>query len=569
MAADPTTCVTCHPTMVASHGGYAGFSKTDQYVSWTTALSLGLQNADAALMARGPHSGYATTTVKCAVCHSVHRGGSALLNEGSSCAYCHTGAYYGGGAVASNLISWTTSTNEGPHASRCANDDCHGGPHGVGASAYDGPATRLLTAKADAKLLADATANEIAATEFATYSDTTRALATGAVCSRSGCHTNSAFGVVKSGSDLVVSGVTGPSAADGLVTGHRVVAAATTNWNANGTDFPTTRTNLTIAFKPVSYCSSCHDLKDDNNAGKAAFPHAINGVVDSAAGADGTWRVAVWLTAAANAGEQSKAVGAYNNYTGGAGIAGAAGSSIIDGVCLKCHRSADGLHGIGIDDGIPGTTTPPPPPADTTPPTTTSDAVGPYTGSATITLSATDNVGGSGVANTYYTVNNVGGTGTVGTTISISAPAIYTIEFWSVDGAGNTESPRKTATFTVAPVVPVGTGTIHFAWDSSPDSWAYYEVRDSSWAIVPEGSGWGYEIEGWDGHFYVPVSVSNQPYYARILWHDPANWDYPDDYWTPGPDWPVAGSVTRPGYPNEEYVPIVIDQSGEQYDFGY
>ncbi|PKQ10232.1 MAG: hypothetical protein CVT69_00855, partial [Actinobacteria bacterium HGW-Actinobacteria-9] len=268
---------------------YAGYSATKQYVPWAEAYSLASQNADAALMARGPHAGYATTTIKCAVCHSVHRGGSKLLNEGSSCAYCHTPAYYGGGAVAANLISWTTSTNQGPHASRCANTDCHGGPHGVGSSIYDGPASKLLTAKGDAELLELATANGVATTEFATYSATTRALATAGVCQRSDCHNNSMMGVVSSGATATVTiGTETPA-----VTGHRVIAAATSTWNANGTDFPSSKTNLTIAYAGVSYCNSCHDLSDDNNGGKAAFPHAINGVVDAAVGADGTWRPAV------------------------------------------------------------------------------------------------------------------------------------------------------------------------------------------------------------------------------------------------------------------------------------
>jgi len=343
------TCVTCHPEKADPHGKYAGFSATTQYVSWAQARSLASANADAALMAQGSHKGYATTTIKCAVCHSVHRGGSKLLNEGTSCAFCHTPAYYGGGAVASNLISWTTATNQGPHASRCANDDCHGGPHGVGASVYDGPASRLLTARADAKMAADATANGVDVATLSTYSPSTRVLATGAVCSRAGCHVDSAFGIIASGSDLAVEPMPGtPSGADGMVTGHRVIASATSNWNANGTDFPTAKTNLTVAFAPVDYCSDCHDLADDNNGGKAAFPHAINGVVDAEAGADGTTRPAVWLTASARAGAPRTAVGPYNRYTGGAGVAGAAGSSVIDGVCLKCHRSSVGTQGVGF-----------------------------------------------------------------------------------------------------------------------------------------------------------------------------------------------------------------------------
>jgi len=502
---DPTgeTCSSCHPAFTTSHV-YVGFSKDDQYVSWATALSLGLQNPDADLMARGPHSGYATTTVKCAVCHSVHRGGTTLLTEGSACAYCHTGAYYGGGAVASTLISWAGA---GPHAGRCVNDDCHGGPHGVGASVYDGPASRLISEQGDAELDELAAANAIDTSELATWTATTRALSTGALCGRSGCHDDSVFGVVTSGATQTVDA---GGAIPEPVTGHRVIAEATTSWNANGTDFPTTKTNLTIAFKPVSYCSSCHDLTDDNNAGKPAFPHSIDGVVSASQGADGSTRPAVWLTAAANAGETGQIVGPYDQYTGdGATVAGSAGSSIIDGVCLKCHRAAGDVRGIGIDDGAPLPGGP-----DITPPVTTSDAQSIYAGSATINLTPDDG-GGSGVALTYYTVD--GGAQQTGTTISVNTEGSHTIEFWSIDFAGNVETPPKTATFTV------GKSTLAFVWHPIGPAGATLHVENESGVtiagpVVLTGS-------GTDLDWYVPV-VSGQNY--RMVcddWFDEYEWE--------------------------------------------
>ena len=317
---------------------YAGYNNSLQYVPWATAQSLASANPDAALMARGPHSGYATTTIKCAVCHSVHRGGSKLLNEGSTCAWCHSPAAEGGGAVASNLISWYTPA-QGPHSS-CASTYCHGGPHGVGASAYDGPASKLLTGALDTKIDALASANGVATSEFDTYSATTRALATGATCGRDGCHDDSMFGVVSAGATQTVD--TGGAITE-AVTGHRVIATATSNWNANGTDFPTTLTGLAIAYAPVSYCNSCHDLADDNNGGKKAFPHGLSGVVNTAVAADGTWRPAVWLTAGAYVGATRTAVTPYNDYA-----TPNAGGGIIDGVCLKCHRSS-ATTGVGFD----------------------------------------------------------------------------------------------------------------------------------------------------------------------------------------------------------------------------
>jgi len=89
---------------------------------------------------------------------------------------------------------------------------------------------------------------------------------------------------------------------------------------------------------------------------------------------------------------------------------------------------------------------------DFTAPITTSDAVGMYSGDATIHLTATDNAGGSGVAHTYYILD--GGAQAEGTTIVVTAPptgsASHTIEFWSVDVAGNPEFPHGSANFTVA-----------------------------------------------------------------------------------------------------------------------
>lgn len=110
--------------------------------------------------------------------------------------------------------------------------------------------------------------------------------------------------------------------------------------------------------------------------------------------------------------------------------------------------------GPGTSDGLGTTTVSPtaPVPVDTTAPVTTSNAVATYVSSASIRLTATD--AGSGVANTYYRLD--GGVQTSGTTISVSTLGSHSIEFWSVDVAGNTEA-HKTASFTVtAPVPPKG-----------------------------------------------------------------------------------------------------------------
>jgi uncharacterized protein YkwD len=84
---------------------------------------------------------------------------------------------------------------------------------------------------------------------------------------------------------------------------------------------------------------------------------------------------------------------------------------------------------------------------DVTPPATTSDAMADYAGTATIHLSVSDNLGGSGVAHTYYRLD--GGAEIERATVAVTALGAHTLEFWSVDVAGNAETPHKSADFTV------------------------------------------------------------------------------------------------------------------------
>ncbi len=77
-------------------------------------------------------------------------------------------------------------------------------------------------------------------------------------------------------------------------------------------------------------------------------------------------------------------------------------------------------------------------PMDLIPPLTHSDAVATYSVSATITLTAEDDFGGSGVAETYWSLD--GGTLSTGTVIATSAVGPHSLSYWSVDAAGNVES---------------------------------------------------------------------------------------------------------------------------------
>lgn len=103
--------------------------------------------------------------------------------------------------------------------------------------------------------------------------------------------------------------------------------------------------------------------------------------------------------------------------------------------CTNCHRPA----------------------GDVTPPTTTSDAAGPYSGAALVRLTPSDPMPGSGAAMTYFILD--GGTQKASRSVYVPAPktgsVVHTVQFWSTDAAGNIESPRKNASFTVkADVIP-------------------------------------------------------------------------------------------------------------------
>ncbi|WP_395408470.1 discoidin domain-containing protein [Pseudoduganella sp. UC29_106] len=79
--------------------------------------------------------------------------------------------------------------------------------------------------------------------------------------------------------------------------------------------------------------------------------------------------------------------------------------------------------------------------ADTIAPTTTATAPqGTVTTDATVTFTATDNQGGSGVSATYYTVD--GGAQQKGNAATLTTSGMHTLSYWSADWAGNSEPPR-------------------------------------------------------------------------------------------------------------------------------
>ncbi len=93
--------------------------------------------------------------------------------------------------------------------------------------------------------------------------------------------------------------------------------------------------------------------------------------------------------------------------------------------CLACHAS----------------------PGSTIAPMTTSNAQASYSGAGRVDFSITKG-GKAAIGTTFYRLD--GGDAVTGSSVIVSTPGTHTVEFWSMDQNGLVETPKKTATFTVA-----------------------------------------------------------------------------------------------------------------------
>jgi hypothetical protein len=88
-------CVVGAVLLIALTASVAYANTTSAYAGWTDPLVVAAQNGIAT-----PHKGFTTTTIKCAVCHAVHKGdagGEALLPGTmiTACEYCHISNFIG------------------------------------------------------------------------------------------------------------------------------------------------------------------------------------------------------------------------------------------------------------------------------------------------------------------------------------------------------------------------------------------------------------------------------------------------------------------------------------------
>ncbi len=159
-------------------------------------------------------------------------------------------------------------------------------------------------------------------------------------------------------------------------------------------------------------------------------------------------------------------------------------------------------------------------PGDTTAPTTTDDVPGGVvTSPVTVTLTATDDEGGSGVEEIAYSIGSVGSppadpTGPFGSVYNeTDRPVLFdgqTIRYAATDADGNTETPKTSAAAQVTATVttPVVTGspqvgrTLHTSLSSTPDD---ATVTYQWWRKTPDGE--PTPIEGAVGATYRVVSA--------------------------------------------------------------
>ncbi len=274
ISSNRTACSACHPGghnagSPAIQGDRYGLptssvNATSGYVYWAAATRIA--SLDAAQAVGGPHGNYTTTTIKCAVCHSVHgadAAGTLLLNGtsvGNSCNYCH----FAGSTVTPVQVALSAEgVNNSPH-STCLGY-CHtNSPHGVGASEYLSIKAKLLEDAADTRIggaiANSATTGFTAAVMNGTVDHDGVALGTGMICSRNGCHNNagSAFAIADSNKDIQLQ-----DAAASIKSGHPVIGALSADWGAthDGVQNPTA-----VAYSSVAAgCQSCHDYVDHDH----------------------------------------------------------------------------------------------------------------------------------------------------------------------------------------------------------------------------------------------------------------------------------------------------------------
>lgn len=310
---------------------------------------------DTVNQAFGPHANYTTTTVKCAVCHSVHGApdGSFLLTKATgvgaatsaaaTCSFCHART----ATASSKKVSLVMGYSTAPHGSRCSGATaCHAqSPHGVGVSTYSLMASKLINKGVDTKIAAAIVDPKTGLTnaDFTAGSADGFKVVTGYVCGQPGCHYESAFAVKSRGNAMMTDSNGGMTPA--YKTGHPVIATAGVFSPPQGASIGAGKT---VAWTATNGCDTCHDVADAGNGGLSWFPHntppkeAAQDVVNPSTNPGG----ALWMSIAANASSATTLQAGWlpadwvtdeDDY-----------GSVLDGNCLKCHVQDANPTGNGV-----------------------------------------------------------------------------------------------------------------------------------------------------------------------------------------------------------------------------
>ncbi len=300
----------------------------DIYKAWTTSIGT-------------PHSGYTTTTTKCAVCHSVHyaatsgsswtkagntwtaeTGNTEMLlrsNVANACNYCHITTSIGGVQIYGGLVAaYTTSSNTAHNFATCS--ECHA-VHGADTYAGANAAKILRQMPNGASIQAEVLASTMPATSTITslFADAAAAYADGNKYNQQVAFCSSCHKEWTTSSDATIQATIYGDPQNEYYKGHAMtgtlnsaVGAPLGNSLAAGTQ---------MAWSGSTQCRSCHDAGGVDQSGVTFnnFPHYTQGYY--------RFMVSAADDAAAN-------------------DAGQAFPVAQDGQCVKCHKGS-AVTGVG------------------------------------------------------------------------------------------------------------------------------------------------------------------------------------------------------------------------------
>jgi hypothetical protein len=321
-------CILGVALLVALTASVAYADTTSTYASWTDSTVQSAQGS-----ANTPHKGFAATTIKCAVCHAVHKGtagGQALLPGSmvTACEYCHITNFIGNikiyRGVAANYsgVDFNTAHSGGYSASCTQCHSVHGG-NTITTTQMASVTNKILRsnagtfqgggAHAHQQTLPSGSANGWGSADWGTT--TNRDGVISAFCTQ--CHQYY------------------QGAYNGEIETELSAVYQSHVMTANLSTYNNTSSNVSIQGHKVAdasstYCRSCH-MAGEANVSSLYIP--TNSYVSTSSFPHYTPGRPRFLVSAAYSGASTS-----TDFT----------DSRIDGVCLNCHRWT-ATDGVGLD----------------------------------------------------------------------------------------------------------------------------------------------------------------------------------------------------------------------------